>query len=69
MTELKPCPFCGGQAKVCQWRDTVDPNCTWIECECGAMMEHVHDESHVDAKEKAIKVWNTRVETAGEVVK
>lgn len=62
--ELKPCPFCGGEARVTQWRDTLSPNTTWIECinpECQVMTDSFHHKDHNKARELAAQVWNRRV--------
>ena len=60
--ELKPCPFCGGEARVCV-DEHIDSHTYYsVECddesyECaGAMM----DEMAYGTKEEAIKAWNTR---------
>ena len=53
---LKPCPFCGGEAKLvkdfCSFKDW-----NYVRCEeCGAM------NSVTDTAFKAIETWNMRVE-------
>lgn len=66
--ELKPCPFCGGEAaeddnaQVYFDRDTLaevdydEPDGFWIECEeCGAMT------GEFETRQEAIEHWNTRV--------
>lgn len=57
MTEnLKPCPFCGGEARV---RIIVDQN--FVECgKCWAHSAHALGCNMT--KEEAIKAWNRRVE-------
>lgn len=50
MTELKPCPFCGGEARTMHAPDN------WVECtECHAMSA-MHT-----MMERAIEEWNRRV--------
>ena len=54
MSELLPCPFCGGDAH------TIEParyGKTWgVRCECGAFLGFEHTEA------EAIEAWNTRAE-------
>ena len=55
MDELKPCPFCGGEAEMLGMK--VPPPLPWLRCKsCGA-------ETSVYATEaEAIAAWNTRAE-------
>lgn len=56
MTELKPCPFCGGTNVVVDefWERYDEPY--FIACnECGASGPYTHK------KEEAIELWNRRV--------
>lgn len=53
MTELKPCPFCGGEAEL---HDVYSIKLYWCKCEeCGA------ETQAEDIIEKAIENWNRRV--------
>lgn len=56
--ELKPCPFCGGQAKVYKGQSLyADRIPTRIYCaKCGAR-------TGICLSERALKLWNTRTET------
>lgn len=48
MAELKPCPFCGGEAHI-------QKSGNWIRCaECGA------ETDYYDIEEEAIAAWNRR---------
>lgn len=49
--ELKPCPFCGGAARVCNWG-------VWVVCctECGASADWDCE------RRSAIENWNRRAE-------
>ena len=63
MTELKPCPFCGGEATL----DRHD-----IFCDCGVKMEipmYVMGKESIDgfptyeeARQEMIDAWNRRTE-------
>ena len=52
MEELKPCPFCGGNAKLTQWTKTIY-SISCIKCDA---------HFYTYTKEEAIKAWNTRHE-------
>lgn len=58
MTELKPCPFCGGEAEVVErqpfeWCDRVYyVRCRSMKCDNRTGIE--------ERKKEAIKVWNRR---------
>lgn len=58
MAELKPCPFCGGEAYITSWRDEkrrVNP--TSVKCvRCGAKTEIF------DRIKDAEEAWNRRAE-------
>ena len=74
MTELKPCPFCGGEAKLAdnEFGEPVfdnnlaqvdfmysAPDAFWVECkDCFAMSGSYNTE------EEAIEAWNRRAEDA-----
>lgn len=71
MSELKPCPFCGGEPKV----KTYYPDITlfvrgksriYIVCEtCGARTRDFIESPFHSAYDEAIKVWNQRKEEIG----
>lgn len=58
--KLKPCPFCGGEAKI-----AVDfglfaqesQTCGCLKCGCRLNLS--------ETRKKSIKAWNTRVEGGG----
>lgn len=56
MTELLPCPFCGGEARESgeRFENTI---LSWVYCaSCGAAGGYRHTEA------EAIAAWNTRAE-------
>ena len=57
----KQCPCCGACPVVVQWTDTVNPNATWVECECGMMTDTQHHVSKDEARKMAIEIWDRRV--------
>lgn len=73
MTELKPCPFCGGKVTIADydycWSIIASGNEPNVSCGCRLFME---SESFAKndilakqrAKEKLIKKWNRRVSEA-----
>ena len=71
MSDLKPCPFCGGEVKWCggeEFEETHD--CDHIICDnCEiAFICHNDQTMHAcnmdSARVETAKVWNTRTETA-----
>jgi len=56
MSELKPCPFCGGEAKTIK---NAVGTLFWVYCwKCGARS----DSYTIEYEQKAIDAWNTRAE-------
>lgn len=54
MSELKPCPFCGGAAQL---NNTVDENDFYVSCDvCEIQQVGEH------TMEEAVRLWNTRVQ-------
>ena len=55
--KLKPCPFCGGPAKLAEhyWENTRTESFT-VDCvECGGCMDQ-----HMDSEQEAADAWNQR---------
>jgi len=65
--KLKPCPFCGGKARIHRWSIPNEENCAQVRCEsitCGACACEVSEcmtQNEVD--EIAIAAWNRRAES------
>ena len=53
MSELKPCPFCGGEATL--WKDCLADRPWHILCGCGGRV------GYFVTKEEAVTAWNRRV--------
>lgn len=67
--ELRPCPFCGGKAKVKAAKEDYIGFTVWCACNCGARtggfcpdMSKEDDtiENIEESKIRAIKAWNRR---------
>ena len=57
MSNLKPCPFCGGKAELINRKRYALPNECYVLClNCGASSGADYDET-----KNVIKQWNTRV--------
>lgn len=52
--ELKPCPFCGGEAEITKWHEGYFVECR--EQSCGGTIGAYKTE------EETIEAWNTRAE-------
>ena len=59
MSELKRCPFCGGEAKLHK-SIFIKYEATVICENCGARTLTHSSASYADVKMNAIKAWNTR---------
>ena len=55
--ELKPCPFCGGEAIL---QETGGFWCNVICDKCGAMTACIMNNCEYSSKDKAIELWNRR---------
>ena len=56
--ELKPCPFCGGEADI--WRCEYTGNCYMVGC------SYCHMFAMSDYEDEAIATWNRRVKVQDE---
>ena len=64
--QLKPCPFCGGEAKLSSWDDdwnSCRPTDTYWQVGCdtdGCLGESSYDQ-YLSSEESAIQAWNNRI--------
>ena len=56
-TELKPCPFCGGRARVIETTEPSNLGGSAVEC----TVCHACSPVHFDRKENLYSAWNDRV--------
>lgn len=62
--ELKPCPFCGGKAKLNYERISGENKGYWAQVictQCCGRSEGVWAGSYKSAEQKEIKAWNRRI--------
>lgn len=63
MSELKPCPFCGGPATFCTSLSSTGDYDAAVICErCNAKTDFMRATDEEDAKVMAAACWNTRAE-------
>ena len=63
MTDLKPCPFCGGEAEInVKYGDYgYTPHVYFVRCKhCGVKME-MESNSYNDLSNAVVIAWNRRV--------
>ena len=62
MEELKPCPFCGGEAVLVEKTSYGGNIFVRVECKlCGAMAGNESISLYHSAAERAIERWNRRI--------
>ena len=60
MAKLKPCPFCGGNARLATEFRGITP-VAFIKCDtCRAKTEDIYVSLNYTAVERAIEAWNRR---------
>lgn len=62
MTELKPCPFCGGKAKIFAFSDGgICVKCLYCWCQTHTWSDYSISEAEKEsAFERAVDSWNRR---------
>ena len=64
MKELKPCPFCGGEAKIeHSYKFGSTTRYSLVKCqnyECGIEGKWIMESTSYASDERAIKAWNRR---------
>ena len=60
--EIKPCPFCGGEAEVIQFYFKGVANRLHYFCQCKKCGARLMNHRGFRTKAKAIEFWNRRVE-------
>ena len=68
MSELKPCPFCGGTPRINYNREG---NPVGVHCKCGAyvrflFMPRIIGETSGDVQDRIAARWNARVPHQGD---
>lgn len=58
--DLKPCPFCGGEAYICKENIPYHPTLYAVDCGNDKCLVDPSTEFYED-KEEAIEAWNRRV--------
>ena len=68
--ELKPCPFCGGEAEYKRttiktggaWCDAVNVRCTVCDARTGRVLYDARKHPNGEEYEEVKEAWNRRVE-------
>ena len=61
MPDLKPCPFCGGEAKYHTDKGVIGELYGWVGCnQCDAMSTHIDVRSMQPEETHPIDAWNRR---------
>lgn len=62
MTELKPCPFCGGEARLHHGANGINQT-SFVMCDrCRVRNEGTEISTLYSSDEKAIDAWNRRAD-------
>lgn len=60
MSELKRCPFCGGEARLQRWHRKSDYYVICKECGCRTPLFQYQFDSKEERRKDAINTWNNR---------
>ena len=68
MAELKPCPFCGGEAEIVPHRFFSEKLKAWKTESYGVECKNCHTSGYQfwGCEEHAIKAWNRRADNAAD---
>lgn len=59
---LKPCPFCGGKARLlCTDKGNDGGYFAFVKCVCGCCSGVYHGFAPQNLKRRAVRAWNRRV--------
>jgi Lar family restriction alleviation protein len=62
MTELKPCPFCGGIAQVMHYKNAFGKEYSYVECTvCKCESANFMIAAYHCSDDLAVEAWNKRV--------
>lgn len=70
MVELKPCPFCGGEAKAMCLTigQHPDEDMVWtVYCVDDLHARHGHFIDNYETRGEAVSAWNRRIDRQGDI--
>lgn len=61
MTELKPCPFCGGEAEITEYHLSYEVECSACEATLATSFSiYADDDEKSSVRNELVKAWNRR---------
>nr|DAT60471.1 MAG TPA: restriction alleviation protein [Caudoviricetes sp.] len=61
MAELKPCPFCGGEAEITEYHLSYEVECSACEATIAASLSfYADDDERISVRNELVKAWNRR---------